>query len=85
MLQFEVLCRQAAMARRAARWAEVSAAATRALELSRGPPLLDVPSQTLRDQAVPRLEQMRLQALEDHAAAELRLRRLTGWSRSSGS
>jgi DNA-binding SARP family transcriptional activator/tetratricopeptide (TPR) repeat protein len=73
VLRFEALCREAGAARRSARWAEVSAAATHALELWRGSPLLDVPSQMLRDDLVPGLEQMRLQALEDHAAAGLRL------------
>jgi hypothetical protein len=38
-------------------------------------PLLDVPSQVLRDRFVPRLEQMRLQALEDRTEADLRLGR----------
>ncbi len=75
LLMFGALCREASAARRGARWAEVSAAATQALELWRGTPLLDVPSQLLRDQAVPQLEQLRLQALEDHAEAELRLHR----------
>jgi hypothetical protein len=37
--------------------------------------LLDVPSQVLRDRFVPRLEQLRLQALEDRAEADLRLGR----------
>ena len=75
VLLFETACRNAGTARRASRWQEASAAATRALELWRGTPLLDVPSQVLRDQFVPRLEQMRLQALEDRAEADLRLGR----------
>jgi DNA-binding SARP family transcriptional activator/Tfp pilus assembly protein PilF len=75
VLLFETACRNAGTARRATRWQEASAAATRALELWRGTPLLDVPSQVLRDQFVPRLEQMRLQALEDRAEADLRLGR----------
>ena len=73
ILRFETACRCAAAARQAGRWPEVSAAAARALELWRGTPLLDVPSQVLRDQFVPRLEQMRLQALEDRIEADLRL------------
>jgi DNA-binding SARP family transcriptional activator/tetratricopeptide (TPR) repeat protein len=73
VLDFETACRGAGAARRAARWQETSATATRALELWRGTPLLDVSSQLLRDQFVPRLEQMRLQALEDRAEADLRL------------
>jgi DNA-binding SARP family transcriptional activator/Tfp pilus assembly protein PilF len=73
VLCFEAACRDAGAARRAARWQEASAAAARALELWRSAPLLDVPSQVLRDQFVPRLEQLRLQALEDRAEADLRL------------
>jgi DNA-binding SARP family transcriptional activator len=71
VLGFEAACAEAG----AARWSEASAAAARALELWRGTPLLDVPSQVLRDQFVPRLEQLRLQALEDRAEAGLRLGR----------
>jgi tetratricopeptide (TPR) repeat protein len=78
VLGFEAACRDAAAARRGARWQETSAAAARGLELWRGTPLLDVPSQTLRDQFVPPLEQMHLQALEDRAEAELRLGRHDG-------
>ncbi len=75
VLGFEAACAEAGAARRAARWPEASAAAARAVELWRGSPLLDVPSQVLRDQFVPRLEQLRLQALEDRAEADLRLGR----------
>jgi DNA-binding SARP family transcriptional activator len=75
VLGFEAACADAGAARRAARWPEASAAAARALELWRGTPLLDVPSQVLRDQFVPRLEQLRLQALEDRTEADLRLGR----------
>jgi DNA-binding SARP family transcriptional activator/Tfp pilus assembly protein PilF len=73
VLCFEAACAEAGAARRAARWQEASGAATRALELWRGTPLLDVPPQALRDQFVPRLEQLRLQALEDRTEADLRL------------
>jgi DNA-binding SARP family transcriptional activator/predicted negative regulator of RcsB-dependent stress response len=75
VLGFEAACAEAGAARRAARWPEASAAAARAVELWRGAPLLDVPSQVLRDRFVPRLEQLRLQALEDRAEADLRLGR----------
>ena len=75
VLGFEAACAAAGAARRAARWPEASAAAVRALELWRGTPLLDVPSQVLRDRFVPRFEQLRLQALEDRAEADLRLGR----------
>src|SRR5579875_8542 len=73
VLRFEAACRAAGTARHAARWPEASATAARALDLWRGPPLLDVPSQRLRDQFVPRLERMHLQAIEDRAEAELKL------------
>ena len=75
VLGFGAACRDAGAARRAARWPEVSAAAERALELWRGTPLLDVPSQVLRDRFGPGLEQLRLQALEDRIEADLRLGR----------
>ena len=73
VLEFEALCRDAGAARRAARWAEACAAATAALELWRGAALLDVRSQVLRDQFLPRLEQLRLHVLEDRTEAALRL------------
>ncbi len=73
VLRFETACRCASTARLATRWQEASTAATLALELWRGTPLLDVPSQVLHDQFVPRFEQLRLQVLEDRAEADLRL------------
>ncbi len=73
VLEFEALCRDAGAARRTARWAEACAAATAALELWRGAALLDVRSQVLRDQFLPRLEQLRLHVLEDRVEAALRL------------
>ena len=73
VLQFEALCRAAGAARRDGRWADASTAAGRALGLWRGDPLLDIPSHLLRDEFVPRLEQLRLQALQDQIEAALRL------------
>jgi DNA-binding SARP family transcriptional activator/tetratricopeptide (TPR) repeat protein len=73
VLRFHAACRKAAVARSGGQWQKASAAATSALELWRGTPLLDVPSQVLRDQFVPALEQLRVQALEDWVEAELRL------------
>jgi DNA-binding SARP family transcriptional activator/tetratricopeptide (TPR) repeat protein len=78
VLGFEAGCREAGAARRAGRWADASVIAARALGLWRGTPLLDVPSQVLRDRYVPRLEQARLQVLEDWAEAGLRLGRQDG-------
>ncbi len=78
VLGFEAACRDAAAACRGARWQEASAAAATGLALWRGTPLLDVQSQLLRDQFVPALEQLHLQALEDRAEADLRLGRHDG-------
>jgi len=73
VLLFETYCRDAGTAIRAATWAEASAAAARALDLWRGEPLLDVPSQLLRSEFSPRLEQWMTQAHEDCIEAELQL------------
>ena len=73
--QFEALCAQAGTALRAGAWEPARDAAARALGLWRGAPLADAPSQVLRDQVVPRLDQLRVQALEDRAEAELALGR----------
>jgi DNA-binding SARP family transcriptional activator len=75
LLRFEALCEDAGAALREGAWAQASGAAGQALALWRGAPLLDVPSDVLRDQVVPRLEQLRLQLLEDRAEAELHLGR----------
>ena len=73
VLQFEALCQDTAAALRAAQWPASSGAAAQALRLWRAEPLLDVPSQVLRDEFVPRLEQLRLQVLEDQIEADLQL------------
>src|SRR5207302_477276 len=72
VLRFETLCREASTALYISGWRKAAFAAAQALELWRGAPLLDVPSQTLHQRVRPRLEQLRLQALEDRAEAELR-------------
>jgi DNA-binding SARP family transcriptional activator len=72
---FEALCRQAGVALRSARWSDVCTAAEAAVRLWRGTPLLDVPSQQLRDQFQPHFERLRLQVLEDRIDAELHLGR----------
>jgi DNA-binding SARP family transcriptional activator len=71
ILQFEALCRDARAALVAGEWAGASAAAARALGLWRAAPLLDVSSEVLRKEFVPRLERLRLQALEDRFDAGL--------------
>jgi DNA-binding SARP family transcriptional activator len=73
--RFEELCREAGTALREHAWGGASDAAARALDLWRGDPLLDIPSEALCEQCVPRLEQLRLQALEDRAEADLHLGR----------
>jgi DNA-binding SARP family transcriptional activator len=75
VLEFEALCADARAALRAGQWTDASAAAARALGLWRAAPLLDIPSEALRGEFVPRLERLRLQALEDGFDAGLRLGR----------
>jgi DNA-binding SARP family transcriptional activator len=69
--RFETLTQEAGAAVRACRWAQAARTAAEALGLWRGTPLADVPSQTLRDQWVPHLEQLRMQALEWHVEGGL--------------
>ena len=73
VLRFEALCRDAAAGLRAGEWAETARTSAQALELWRGTPLCDVPSRVLREGFVPPLEQLRVQAMEDHAEARLQL------------
>jgi DNA-binding SARP family transcriptional activator/tetratricopeptide (TPR) repeat protein len=73
VLEFEALCRDTRAALRVGEWADASAAAVRGLGLWRAAPLLDVASETLRREFVPRLERLRLQVLEDRFDAGLRL------------
>lgn len=71
VLAFEALCQRASTALRNQRWAQASEAAESAVALWRDTPLLDVPSQMLRDAFVPRLERLRAQVIEDQAEAGL--------------
>ena len=71
--EFERLCQAAGTALREMAWRSAADAAAGALSLWRGQPLLDVPSEPLRDSVVPRLEWLRVQALEDRAEAGLHL------------
>jgi DNA-binding SARP family transcriptional activator len=75
VLEFERLCRAAGAASREGAWQSAANFAAGALGLWRGQPLLDAPSQILRDAFVPRLERLRVQALEDRAEAGLALGR----------
>jgi len=69
--RFETLTRQADDAIRAGQWADAAAAAASALGLWRSTPLVDVPSQQLRDQWVPILEQLHIQVLACRIEADL--------------
>jgi DNA-binding SARP family transcriptional activator len=69
--RLETLTHQADAAIRAGRWAEATRTAAEALGLWRGTPLADVPSQLLRDQWVPNLEQLHVQVLAGRIEADL--------------
>ena len=69
--RFETLTHEAGTAVCGGRWTEAARTAAQALGLWRGTPLADIPSQMLRDQWVPRLEQLRMQALEWRIEADL--------------
>jgi DNA-binding SARP family transcriptional activator/tetratricopeptide (TPR) repeat protein len=78
LVEFEALCRAAGSALREGAWEQAADAAGRTARLWRGTPLLNVPSQVLCDQVVPRLEQLRVQVVEDRVEADLRLGRCEG-------
>jgi DNA-binding SARP family transcriptional activator/tetratricopeptide (TPR) repeat protein len=73
--RFAELQAAAVSAARAASWDVVSAKLSEALGLWRGRPLADVPSGVLVAGAVPRLTEMRLEALEARVEADLHLGR----------
>jgi DNA-binding SARP family transcriptional activator/tetratricopeptide (TPR) repeat protein len=73
LLEFDRLNRDGAEAVRSADWAGAAKLLGRALAVWRGTPLADVPSQALRLDQLPGLEQARLQALEWRADALLHL------------
>jgi DNA-binding SARP family transcriptional activator/tetratricopeptide (TPR) repeat protein len=75
---FTGLCGRARSAAGEGDWAGVSGRLTQALEVWRGEPLADVPSDVLRRTEVPRLAELRLRALELRFDAELRLGRHAG-------
>jgi DNA-binding SARP family transcriptional activator len=74
-LRFARLCRDGAASIRSASWQRASDQLTEALALWRGTPLADVPCQALRQSEVPRLEELRMQALEQRLSADLNLGR----------
>jgi len=73
LLRFETLFRRGTAAMRDRQWLTAAQAFLEALELWRGDPLEDIRSQILHDESVPRLDQLRLQTLEDRIEAELHL------------
>lgn len=71
--RFEALLRAARAAMRAGAWSRAASEAHAALSLWRGEPLADLEAETLAWQEIPRLAEMRLQALEIRLEADLRL------------
>jgi DNA-binding SARP family transcriptional activator len=69
---FETLTRQAGAAAGSGQWARAARTGAEALQLWRGTPLTDIPSQTLRDQWVPTLDRLHMQALGWRAEGYLR-------------
>ena len=73
--RFETLARSAREAARAGAWADAAGRARSALALWRGEPLADIGSDLLTRREVPRLAELRLQALEARIEADLQLGR----------
>jgi DNA-binding SARP family transcriptional activator len=73
--RFEVLARTAAATARDGKWDLAAVRAREALALWRGEPLADVEAETLKLREVPRLTEMRFQALETRIDADLHM----GW------
>ena len=71
--QFDATLVSARVAARAGSWQQAAGQARAALALWRGEPLADVPSDLLALREVPRLTEMRLQALETRIEADLHL------------
>jgi DNA-binding SARP family transcriptional activator/Tfp pilus assembly protein PilF len=75
MLRFRCLCRDGGDALRAGAWERADALLGEALDLWRGAPLADIPSESLRQDEAPGLETLRLQAEEWRTGAALHLGR----------
>jgi DNA-binding SARP family transcriptional activator/tetratricopeptide (TPR) repeat protein len=73
LLAFDQLCADGGAAARAGEWQPASQWLGDALRLWRGPPLADVPSESLRSTLLPRLEAQRLHATEGRIEARLAL------------
>jgi DNA-binding SARP family transcriptional activator len=74
-LQFAALCHAGEAAARNGDWRRASTLTQSALDLWRGPPLADVPSELLRNVEAPCFEELRLRALELRIEADLNLSR----------
>ena len=72
-LRFARACREGAAAYQSGRWADARTALASGLALWRGDPLIDIPSQLLRDAEVPALHRQRLQAMHWRIEADLQL------------
>jgi DNA-binding SARP family transcriptional activator len=75
VLRFWKLSLLASAAARDQAWERAAGLLAEALDLWRGTPLADVQSDLLRQQEVPRLDQMRMQVVEGHIDAEMHLDR----------
>jgi len=73
LLRFTALCQAGGTAVDHGAWADAAGVLGDALAMWRGPALMDVPSQILHRDEVPRLDQLRLQALEWRVDAILHL------------
>ncbi len=73
--QYEALCAAGESAACAGDWQRAADTLTEAQRLWRGPPFADVPSQVLQVAEVPRLEELRLQAIQCRIEADLQLGR----------
>jgi DNA-binding SARP family transcriptional activator len=71
--RFEALQAQARHAARDGAWDQAAVTLRQALSLWRGQPLADVPSELLAQRELPRLSELRLQAIEARLEADLRL------------
>jgi DNA-binding SARP family transcriptional activator len=69
--EFTALCQDGGAAYRSGSWERAAQTLTRALQLWRGTPLVDVPSPALHREWVPYLERLRVQAQEQLAGARL--------------
>ncbi len=78
VLEFSALCREGGAATRSGAWRQAGEVLGQALELWRGPPLADVPSQVLAEQWVRSLERERSLAVEWRIEAQLQLGQACG-------